>query len=118
VENPGEIAAGELEQRRREVADTDRRADLVAVELDVVAPCECLLGPVGRAVEERGPDDRGFRMDAGDELLRLELLLSVLQDRTRLVVFRVRRPLLAVEDEVAAQVDEPGADAVRGESTL
>ena len=50
-----------------------------------------------------------------DEPLRFELRLPVRGDRPRLRVLAVRRAVLAVEDEVGREVDEPRAHAVGGE---
>ena len=51
---------------------------------------------------------------ARDEALGLELRGAVVADRPRLRGLGVGRALLAVEDEVGREVDEPGARAVRG----
>ena len=49
-----------------------------------------------------------------DEALGLELRGAVVADRPRLRGLVVRRALLAVEDEVGREVDEPSARAMRG----
>src|SRR5581483_1771475 len=87
-------------ESRCEVRDVRRGADLVLVEDDVVTCCERLLR-AGLAVQERRADD-----EAVDEAFGLELRPPVVRDGPRLVVFRVRR-VLAVEDEVGGDVDEP-----------
>jgi len=75
-----------------------------------------LLGEaVGRAEEQRGADDERVGVRAEDEPLGLELVLAVGHDRARLVVLRVRRAVLAVEDEVGREMHEPRAGSVRRE---
>ncbi len=104
--DPDDVELRELEERRREIADERRAADLVHVELGVAASGEPLLGArLGLPVQERGADDQRRRVERAYELLRLELRGAVGGDRPRLVLLHVRRALLAVEDEVGREVE-------------
>jgi len=107
VQHAGEVERRELEQRRGEIGDVRRAADLVCVEDDVVAGRKGFLG-AGLAVQERRAND-----EAVDEALGLELRLPVGGHGGWFVVLAVRR-MLAVEDEVGGEMDEPGAGAVGG----
>src|SRR5439155_13410399 len=117
VEDAGDVGRSELEQRRRDLVDARGRTDLVGVELDVVAERERLLRPE-RAVEQRGADGQRLGMQLADEPLGGELRVAVERDRTRLVVLRVPAFPLAVEDEVAREVNQPRVRAMRGERAV
>ena len=104
VQDPGDVERRELEQRGGEIGDVRRAADLVRRgrrrRRARRAP------PAGRAFPYRS-DVRTTRPPV-NEALGLELRLPVGGDGARLVVLAVGR-VLAVEDEVGGEVDEPGA---------
>ena len=114
VERAGDVERGELEQRRGEVADLHRRADLVVVERHrgSRATSSCFDGSCP------GPptisDVRTIRASGrGGDDAPLGIGLRAARTRCRATARRPRRTgaLAAVEDDVGREVNEPGADA-------
>jgi hypothetical protein len=106
VEHAGLVALDELEQGRSEVADDDRRAELVVEEAHVAAAgggfqrrgLVAALGPA--AVEQRGPHNQRGRVPAQDGPLHVGLGASAVGQRARWIVLHVGARLLAVEEHV------------------
>src|SRR3954471_15582242 len=94
VENAAGVALRQLEQRRRQLVDADRRPNLVRVEGDTVAECERLLR-TGLAVEERRADDESLGMQVAHQPFRRQLRVAVERHRPRLVVLAVAAFALA-----------------------
>ena len=98
-----------------EVPSVGRRADLVADDEDLAmvgGEAEHRLDEVGAAGAEQpgGADDEVALVGGAGRLLPGQLAAPVCRERRGLVGFDVGRALAAVEDIVAADVDDRGAD--------
>ncbi len=105
VQRSCQLEVEQLEQCLGEIANLDRRADLVDVEPRACARESLLRARLVAAVDERRADDRGRRMMRKDAALGLGLRPAVRTDRGDLVRLDVAaaRP---VEHQVAGEVQE------------
>ena len=116
MQHAGHLERGQLEQRRGQVTNLDRAADLVLVEGHRRVECDLLVLRRREARptdDQRRPHDECGRVRSQNARLGLRLRAPVLGDRARRVVLDVRHPLPPVEDHIRREMDEPRAHLAR-----